>query len=274
MPDGMSLQGAAEQLGVHYMTAYRYVRTGRLAATKQAGKWWIDPADLAVLVAGPSPTRGPRSGNPDASAYVDRLQVRLTAGDDTGVWQIINEALVSGASAPDVHTKIIGPCMVQIGDAWAAGDLSIAAEHRASATATRVLGRMTSMFRHPGRRKCSVVLGAVAGDYHTLPTAMLADLLFDAGYEVLDMGPNTPTESFLEAAEEIHGPVIVALCCTVDDALGALAATTRAIRAGLPEIAIFVGGRASEPIAASLPINGHAASGPAAIELFDQYLAG
>ena len=33
-PETLGLRECAERLGVHYMTAYRYVRTGMLPATK------------------------------------------------------------------------------------------------------------------------------------------------------------------------------------------------------------------------------------------------
>ena len=44
MPDPslITLQEAADRLGVHYMTAYRYVRTGRMPATRaraRSGGW-------------------------------------------------------------------------------------------------------------------------------------------------------------------------------------------------------------------------------------------
>ena len=42
----LTLQEAADLLGVHYMTAYRYVRTGRLAATRINGKWVVARSSL------------------------------------------------------------------------------------------------------------------------------------------------------------------------------------------------------------------------------------
>ena len=36
-----TLQQVAERLGVHYMTAYRYVRTGQLIATRRDGRWTV-----------------------------------------------------------------------------------------------------------------------------------------------------------------------------------------------------------------------------------------
>ncbi|MET0148370.1 MAG: helix-turn-helix domain-containing protein, partial [Acidimicrobiales bacterium] len=37
----LTLQEAAERAGVHYLTVYRWVRTGRLPATKAEGTWAV-----------------------------------------------------------------------------------------------------------------------------------------------------------------------------------------------------------------------------------------
>ena len=55
----MTLQEAAERLGVHYMTAYRYVRTGKLPAEKAGVHWMVDPADVDRLRTAPT-SRRPR----------------------------------------------------------------------------------------------------------------------------------------------------------------------------------------------------------------------
>ena len=51
MPDTspITLQEAADRLGVHYMTAYRYVRTGRLPAQRSGSQWLVDPKDLGAV---------------------------------------------------------------------------------------------------------------------------------------------------------------------------------------------------------------------------------
>ena len=51
-----------------------------------------------------------------------------------------------------------------------------------------------------GRKRGTIVLGAVAGEEHALPGAILADLIRGAGFDVVDLGPNTPTDSFVDAA--------------------------------------------------------------------------
>ncbi len=63
----IGLQQAADRLGVHYMTVYRYIRTGRLPAVKEAGEWRIERTAVDRLrrrQAGPqSPGAATRLGN-------------------------------------------------------------------------------------------------------------------------------------------------------------------------------------------------------------------
>src|SRR4029077_16129609 len=86
----------------------------------------------------------------------------------------------------------------------AAGELTIADEHRATAIALRLVGRLGPRFARRGRKRGTVVVGAPAGEQHALPSAILADLLRGVGFEVLDMGANTPAASFAETAKEAN----------------------------------------------------------------------
>ena len=45
-PDVLNLKQVAQRLGVHYMTAYRYVRQGRLPARREGTAWVVDRADV------------------------------------------------------------------------------------------------------------------------------------------------------------------------------------------------------------------------------------
>jgi len=55
----LSLRECAERLGVHYMTAYRYVRTGMLAAVKQGTEWRVAVEDLESFGSDPAGPSGP-----------------------------------------------------------------------------------------------------------------------------------------------------------------------------------------------------------------------
>ena len=55
--DTVSLPEAAELLGVHYMTAYRYVRTGRLEARVVRGVWQVERRAIELFLRSPAQKR-------------------------------------------------------------------------------------------------------------------------------------------------------------------------------------------------------------------------
>ena len=55
-----------------------------------------------------------------------------------------------------------------------------------------------------------VVIGTVKGDIHDIGKNLVAMMLEGAGFEVIDLGINTPVEQYLEALEE-HQPEILGL---------------------------------------------------------------
>ena len=55
-----------------------------------------------------------------------------------------------------------------------------------------------------------VVIGTVKGDIHDIGKNLVAMMLEGAGFEVIDLGINTPVEQFLEALEE-HEPEILGM---------------------------------------------------------------
>lgn len=240
--DGViGLREAAERLGVHYMTAYRYVRNGRLPADKVGDEWRVRVADLDALAASGARSTPPRRRAADRGP---RLEARLVAGDEAGAWGIVEEALASGTEPGGVLTELLAPAMRSIGDRWAAGELGIADEHLASAVASRLIGRLGPRFTRPGRRRGTIIIGSVAGDRHVLPTAIMGDLLRGAGFEVVDLGADTPGESFVAAGRGVDRLVAVALCVTAPEVLDDVADLSAVVRAGLPGVPVVVGGGA------------------------------
>ena len=238
--DLIALADAAEQLGVHYMTAYRYVRTGRMYAVKRGGKWWVEQGaiDAARDEVG---VRRSSSGEP-REMLVEPFEARLVAGDVGGCWDLVTDALRGGAAPSEVHQRLLQPALVHVGERWANGELSIAAEHRATATANRVIGQLGPLFRHPGRRRGTVVIGAAAGDPHGLPSAMVTDLLTDRRLDVVDLGANTPTESFVETANDVDDLIGVGVCLVLDVLADQAAEQLAELREALPSTLLIAGG--------------------------------
>lgn len=236
---GLTLQEAADELGVHYMTAYRYVRTGRLNASQHNGTWRVSRAALDEF--GATPTKSTRA--PQRARVRTRLLERMTRGDEAGAWSAIEDVLAGGATPAQVIEEILLPVMRTIGERWAAGTLEIADEHIASAIVSRLVARLAPLSARPGRTKGTIVIGAAAGDHHALPSLFLSDLLRAEGFTVLDLGANTPVESFVQAAASADRLVSVAISMTAQGLDSVAIETTSALR-GVVDVPLFVGGSA------------------------------
>lgn len=237
----ITLREAAERLGVHYMTAYRYVRTGRLPATREGVQWLVDPGDLVKLPA--PPPAGSARGSARAARPVT-LAARMVAGDEAGAWSVVDGALASGVDPAGVYLDILVPALEHIGDGWLAGTISVADEHRATAVAQRLIGRLGPRFARRGRKRGAVVLGAPPGELHSLPTAIVGDLLRGAGFEVLDMGANAPAQSFAETTLAANRVVAVAIVATTSGRDTAVRSVVRALRRAGATAPVLVGGAA------------------------------
>ncbi len=247
-----SLHDVAEMLGVHYMTAYRYVRHGQLQAEKVDGEWRVSAQDLDAFRSGDRSGAGRgRPGRARRTApWAERMEARLIAGDGVGAWGIIEGAMAAGATVDVVYTEVISPAMVSIGDRWAAGELDIAAEHRASAVVQRLIGRLGPMLARRGRSRGVVVVGSPPGERHSIVVSMLADLLRAAGWEVSDLGADVPGASFVTASEE-SDPVAVIISVTDPACVPAAHEACMTIREYRPNTVVIAGGRAVEDDAAA-----------------------
>ena len=237
----IGLREAAERLGVHYMTVYRYVRIGQLPAERHGATWRVALTDLDRLRTPEQiPPRSRNSREHRPAWLVDRL----VAGDEPGAWQIVEEALASGTSSKEIYTDVLVPALRTIGEQWQDGQLSIAAEHRASAIATRLVGRLGPMFARRGLSRGTIVLGAPEGDLHALPSAIVADLLRGRGFEVLDLGANTPVTSFVECARGANRLIAVLVGATSRDSITHLSEIAAALRLEGIGAPILFGGHA------------------------------
>jgi excisionase family DNA binding protein len=250
MTDGvLTLQEAADELGVHYMTAYRYVRLGVMEATKSGGVWQVQRAVVdefrenakAPAATGPSGRSGARHRR---APWSSRLESRLIAGDAPGSWSVIEAAMTAGAELDEIYLDVLTPALVSIGERWAAGELDISIEHRASGIAMRIIGRIGPRFNRRGRARGLVALGAPAGEFHALPMAMLGDLLRLRGWEVSDFGVDVPSESLTHVIKQTPDLLAVGLSAMSSDNLVSLAESCAAARAADPDVLVVVGGHA------------------------------
>ena len=258
----LTIQETADRLGVHYMTVYRWVRTGRLPATRDRGGWLVSEDDVTALA---TPAEAPRQRRVD---HAGRLAQRLVAGDEAGAMSVAEAALAGGMDPEDLYLDVLAGAMRKIGDRWSTGEVTVAEEHQATAILLRLLGRLGRNFARRGRTRGTIVLGAAAGDHHGLAGALLADPLRGRRFTVVDLGPDSPPEAFVDAAERAEQLLAVGVTLTAPP-LTPVRRTVRALRDADVDAPVLVGGAAvaDQEAARSVGADLWAATGREALEL-------
>jgi excisionase family DNA binding protein len=265
----LSLREAAAALGVHYMTAYRHVRTGRLPARQVRGEWRVRTQDLEQVMR-PAAPRPATPGRRQGAAARRRLVDRLLAGDEPGAWGVLEAAVVGGLEPVGVHLELLAPAMADVGDGWASGAVTVDEEHRATAVALRLVGRLGPRFARPGRKRGTVLLAAAPGDHHSLPVAIAADVVRAARFAVVDLGGAVPPESLARSAAGLDQLVAVGICASVSGDAG-VGDAVAAVRSAVPGIPVFAGGVGLDaPAAAAAGADGFGADATALVALVDR----
>ena len=175
--------------------------------------------------------------------------------------------MAAGVEPSRIYTDVLSPALRSIGEHWHNGTSSIADEHRATAIANRIVGRLSARFTRRGRDRGRIVIGTPAGEGHALPVAMVSDMLRGAGFEVIDLGVDLPTDAFVEAATAASPLTAIAVSVTNPAIVDSVADLSAALKAEL-DVPIVVGGYAveDEDHARRLGADAYAADGPAAVE--------
>ena len=230
----LTLHETADMLGVHYMTAYRYVRLGLLPAHKKQGGWVVRRCDVETFRATTVPCvpmSAAERGRQRRAPWAERLHARLVAGDGSGAWTVVEAALTSGFTPQEVYLEVITPALSLIEDEQASGCIDEGVVRRANVCLVRILGRMGPRFARRGRTQGTVVVGTPQGDRHSIPVGILSDLIRGAGYGVEELGRDVPPAVFASMVIGTERLTAVCLCVRTCGSEAVIAETIREIRA-------------------------------------------
>ena len=206
----MNLQSAADLIGVHYQTAYRWVRDGSLTAVKGPSNSYEVTEDEVTLflarrlvpVAPPS-----RIQVRDWETHTERFLAELLTGDELAARALVDRLSEGSVSVLELCDNLLAPVLRDIGQRWHDGDVSIAHEHRATAICERILGRIST---HPrGRPRGTAVVTTPTGDLHSMPSAMAALALREDRWKIHHLGANVPADDVLALCDEVGATIVV-----------------------------------------------------------------
>ena len=205
----MDLQAAADRLGVHYQTAYRWVRNGSLRAMKIGSSYDVEEGEVTrVLAERARPLPPPRTTVVRSwPAQQERLHALLVDGDELAVRQLVERLHEGGVEALTLCEDLFVPVLALVGREWAEGRISIAVEHRLSAICERTLARITV---HPrGRPRGVVVVSTPPGEEHALPAMMATLCLRNDRWQVHHLGTQVPAADLVALLRSVKADLLV-----------------------------------------------------------------
>ncbi len=202
------------------------------------------PDRRAGALAGPQPAEP--AGASGAAVHRARLIDRFVSAAESASpadTEAALDAILAAGSFEAVVDDILLPAAAALGDAWAAGTLSVAAEHAASAAAGRRLAAIYQAAGIPTRP--SVVVGLPPGARHELGALAFAAALRRRGVGVLYLGPDVTVEGWVDVFRKSRARAAVIGVVVVADREAAAAVVAALQAQAVPIIA--VGGAAAGP---------------------------
>jgi 5-methyltetrahydrofolate--homocysteine methyltransferase len=159
--------------------------------------------------------------------------------------QLVKEALDAGTGALAIVNAISDGLSI-VGDRYERGEYFLMELTIAGNTASEINAMIRPEYQQQNiSRKGKVVIGTVLGDFHYIGKDIVIAMLESAGFEVIDLGVDVPTQRFLTAVQE-QKPDILAMSGLLTIVTEEMKKVIDALRnAGLREsVKIMIGGRA------------------------------
>jgi len=137
------------------------------------------------------------SAEPNAS-----LLHAFRAGDGDLTTRLLQSLYFEGRSIAQICDGPIKYAMQEIGGIWPADRRAIFLEHRATIICMRALSQIRMSMPTPKSNQLKSLGAAPGGDPFILPSMMASLVLYDAGFNDINLGPDTPVEVLIDALED------------------------------------------------------------------------
>jgi DNA-binding transcriptional MerR regulator len=186
----------------------------------------------------------PSRTDPDATDLV-RAAASL---DSFAAGRLLDERLAAGSFEYVVDTWLL-PELDHLGDAWAAGTVSVAGEHLVAAAVQRRLNAAFDAAAQDAARPPRVLTGLPPGCRHELGILAFATAARRRGLAVVHLGPDLPVADWVIAVER-HQPAAVVLAVPTSDDVAPAVEIARSV--GGANVFVGLGGghqaAAAEPL--------------------------
>lgn len=160
-----------------------------------------------------------------------RLTHALLDFDEQGADAVLSESFALHGVETSCE-RVIAPVLVDLGERWHRGEISVVAEHFATHYLRRKLDGLVNLTPIHAEN-APIVMGCAPGDWHEIGLVLLSFYLRRQGYHVIYLGQNVPPEHLVNELERLR-PVLVVMSAATSETAHNLAEVSQII-ATMPE---------------------------------------
>ncbi|MFK7884646.1 MAG: B12-binding domain-containing protein [Phycisphaerales bacterium] len=168
-----------------------YIAAGRTGLTRE-------PDALPPFIGGPH------------NEICSRYMLALLEGDRrAAIGQVTDAVDADQLSAADAMMHVLVPVSREIGRMWHLGEIVVGEEHFMTTSATLLLGALRERLPMQSANGRAVLVGSVPGNRHDLAGRIAGLMLESAGWRVIDLGAETPSQDLVRAVQDFRADVLL-----------------------------------------------------------------
>lgn len=130
----------------------------------------------------------------DAESAAARMLQVLEEGHASDAIGWMQWLYASGMNIAELCDGPIASAMYKIGDRWPHDKRAIFIEHRATILCCRAINQLRLSIPEPDEDAPTAIGAAMSGDMYLMPTLIASLVLYEAGFNEINLGPNTPLD--------------------------------------------------------------------------------
>jgi len=208
------------------------------------------------------------------SALYEQIIESLIEGQSKKVKELVEKAVEDGLAAKELLNNGLLAGMNEVGVLFKDGELFVPEVLVAAKAMNAGMEVLAPLLKEGDvQKKGKAIFATVKGDLHDIGVKLVGMMMEGAGYEVINMGVDTPPEKIVEAVREYH-PDIVGMSAMLTTTMVAMKDTIEALReAGFyDKVKVMIGGSpVSERYAREIGAH-YSADATSAVELANQLM--
>ncbi len=209
------------------------------------------------------------------SMDLSKISETLISGKSDELKELIQKLVDEGQDPGDILNQGLLPGMDAVGQRWKDGDMFMPEVLRSAKAMSNSMDYLRPLLKEGDVGNAgTMVIGTVAGDLHDIGKDLAAMMYEGAGYKVVNIGIDQPSESFVDAVKE-HKPNVLGMSALLTTTMPRMGEVINSLKeAGIRDtVTVIIGGApVTEEFASEIGADLYAPNAGSAVEITKEFL--